>query len=138
MKQNDPLKTVCFSGVYPVIWLILLQFCTTAFLVEVAQYIKFGELEGKDVSVPLDMDTGLTITQHELINLQLPDKISFSEEDHYSKDEEDSLVISMSQQFADWVAAFLRRVILLFENLPEEGANGNAGGQTEGTSCYVL
>jgi proteasome activator subunit 4 len=80
------------------------------------------------------MDTGLTVPRSETVDVHLPDSISFSEEDHYSKEEEDSLVMSMSTQFADWVAAFLRRVILLFENLPEEGTNGNAGGQTEGIS----
>lgn len=62
----------------------------------------------------------------------MPNDISL-EDENYSKDEEDAFVINMSQEFADWVAAFLRRVILLFENLPEEGANGAAGGQTEGT-----
>ena len=71
--------------------------------------------------------------QSDSTNIKLPDRISFGEDDHYSKEEEDALVINMSTQFADWIAAFLRRVILLFENLPEEGANGNAGGQTEGT-----
>ena len=81
----------------------------------------------------MDMDTGMTVPQSPVMQVQLPDKISFTEEDHYSKQEEDALVIGMSTQFADWVASFLRRVILLFENLPEEGANGTAGGQTEGT-----
>lgn len=80
----------------------------------------------------MDMDSVMTVPQSSVMQVQLPDKISFAEEDHYSKDEEDALIISMSSQFADWIAAFLRRVILLFENLPEEGANGNAGGPTEG------
>lgn len=35
--------------------------------------------------------------------------------------------------FADWVTSFIRRVIQLLENLPEEGSNGTAGGTTEGT-----
>lgn len=111
--------------------LIWLQFCTTAFLVEVAQYMKFGELTGEMLPT-MDMDTGMTVPQSPVLQMQLPDKMSFNGEDHFSKDEEDALVISMSTQFADWIAAFLRRVILLFENLPEEGANGAAGGQTEG------
>lgn len=34
--------------------------------------------------------------------------------------------------FPDWIANFVRRVIQLLENLPEEGPNGNAGGATEG------
>ena len=87
-----------------------------------------------DSSKPIDMDTGMTAPQLVEGDINLPDRISFAEEEHYSKEDEDALVISMSTQFADWIAAFLRRVILLFENLPEEGANGNAGGQTEGVS----
>lgn len=112
---NDPLKT----------------FCTTAFLVEVAQYIKFGELPAMESSKPLDMENGMAVTRSEDVNFSLPDSISFAEEADYSKEEEDVLVLNMSTQFADWIASFLRRVILLFENLPEEGADGNAGGQTE-------
>ena len=49
-----------------------------------------------------------------------------------SKEEEDAILRDTAGTFADWVAAFLRRVILLFENLPEEGPNGAAGGATEG------
>lgn len=83
----------------------------------------------------MDMDTGMTVPQSPI---QLPEKISFGEEDRYSKEEEDALVVSMSTQFADWIAAFLRRVIVLFENLPEEGANGNAGGPTEGSYVFEI
>lgn len=83
-------------------------------------------------SKPLDMDTGMTVPQSPDVTIHLPERISFGEEEHYTKEDEDALVVSMSTEFADWIAAFLRRVILLFENLPEEGANGNAGGQTEG------
>lgn len=71
------------------------------------------------------------------MTVQMPNDISL-EDESYSKEEEDAFVINMSQEFADWVAAFLRRVILLFENLPEEGANGAAGGQTEGTLYSLL
>lgn len=49
-----------------------------------------------------------------------------------SNAEEDAILRDTSGNFADWVALFLRRVILLFENLPEEGAHGTASGATEG------
>lgn len=100
---------------------------------EVAQYIKFGELTHAESSAGFDLDTGLTSPQSPSVDFKVPGQISPSEEAHYSKEEQDAFVITMSEQYADWVAAFLRRVILLFENLPEEGADGNAGGQTEGT-----
>ena len=79
-----------------------------------------------------DPDTGMILPQSPKMELKLPGHMDLADEGEYSKEEQDSFVITMSEQFADWVAAFLRRVILLFENLPEEGANGNAGGQTEG------
>ena len=44
-----------------------------------------------------------------------------------SKDEEDALLRESTAGFPDWIASFIRRVILLFDNLPEE-----AGGATEG------
>jgi len=42
-------------------------------------------------------------------------------------DEEDALLRESTEGFTDWIASFIRRVILLFDNLPEE-----AGGATEG------
>ncbi|KAI0076264.1 hypothetical protein K474DRAFT_1757648 [Panus rudis PR-1116 ss-1] len=116
---NDPYKT----------------FCTTAFLVEIAQYIEFGELATQ--KPVLNYDTGIEAIEIEGSNIprleigRMPDGVEEGSGQQLSKEEEDAVLRNMSGQFADWVAAFLRRVILLFENLPEEGANGNAGGQTE-------
>lgn len=39
--------------------------------------------------------------------------------------------------FPDWIASFIRRVIQLLENLPEEGPNGSSGGPTEGMEGEV-
>ena len=44
-----------------------------------------------------------------------------------SMDDEDALLRESTAGFPDWIASFIRRVILLFDNLPEE-----AGGATEG------
>lgn len=46
---------------------------------------------------------------------------------HLSKHEEDELLREATGGFPEWIASFIRRVILLFDNLPEE-----AGGATEG------
>ena len=46
-----------------------------------------------------------------------------------TRDEEDTLLRESTAGFPDWIASFIRRVILLFDNLPEE-----AGGATEGKS----
>lgn len=46
--------------------------------------------------------------------------------------EEDLLLRDTTASFADWVTSFVDRVIQLLENLPDEGANGSAGGASEG------
>jgi proteasome activator subunit 4 len=46
-----------------------------------------------------------------------------------SKKDEDALLRETTRTFADWVTGFIRRVIRLLENLPEEG---QGGGDTEG------
>lgn len=67
---------------------------------------------------------------------QLPDGVEDPTEAKLTKDEEDTILKNISGSFADWVASFLRRVILLFENLPEEGASDAAGETTEGMRLY--
>ncbi|KAI1797633.1 hypothetical protein LXA43DRAFT_1126323 [Ganoderma leucocontextum] len=115
---NDPPKT----------------FCTTSFVSEVAQYIKFGELDAK-TEPPLGDGTQpvrTPPTDAPMIEFErFPDGIEPGSEKNLTMEEEDALLRDSASTFADWVAAFLRRVILLFENLPEEGPNGAAGGATE-------
>jgi|ERR1700685_2770233 proteasome activator subunit 4 len=53
----------------------------------------------------------------------------FGIEPRLSNKEEDTLLKDTTGSFADWVASFIRRVIQLLENLPEEDA---AGGESEG------
>lgn len=109
------------------------QFCTTAFLCEVAQYIKFGEIGSIERADGAKIDTGLESPVMPTLQIdRMPDGIEPGSDAELSKDEEDTILQNTCANFADWVAAFLRRVILLFENLPEEG-----GGQTECT-VYVL
>ncbi|KAI0336090.1 hypothetical protein GY45DRAFT_1316150 [Cubamyces sp. BRFM 1775] len=114
---NDPPKT----------------FCTTSFISEIAQYIKFGELAHPGVTMGDGVDL-LPPASKELPVLeieQFPEGVELGSEQQLSNEEEDALLRDTAGTFADWVAAFLRRVILLFENLPEEGPNGSAGGATE-------
>ncbi|KAI0828367.1 hypothetical protein BC628DRAFT_1417934 [Trametes gibbosa] len=114
---NDPPKT----------------FCTTSFISEVAQYIKFGELTSFEVPLGDGVDR-IRRTSAELPAFdmeQFPEGVEPGSDTQLSKGEEDAILRDTAGTFADWVASFLRRVILLFENLPEEGPNGSAGGATE-------
>ena len=61
-----------------------------------------------------------------------PSGVEAGSDTELTHEEEDAILRDTADTFASWVTAFLRRVILLFENLPEEGPNGTAGGATEG------
>ena len=51
----------------------------------------------------------------------------------YTDAEEDAMIKESTANFADWVSNFIRRVILLLDNLPEEGTDGTLrGGESEG------
>lgn len=50
-----------------------------------------------------------------------------------SPEEEDAVLRDATGGFTGWIANFIRRVILLFDNLPEE-----SGGSTEGTNASVV
>ncbi|KAG1867785.1 hypothetical protein DFJ58DRAFT_859984 [Suillus subalutaceus] len=106
---NDPTKTLC----------------TTAFLSEVSQYIMFGDVtsssEGSEAS-DVDISPG---------QITLDDGLEDTMELKLSNEAEDALLRDSTGSFASWVASFIRRVIQLLENLPEEGPNGSAGGTTE-------
>jgi proteasome activator subunit 4 len=52
-----------------------------------------------------------------------------------SAEEEDTLLKETTGSFADWVTSFVRRVIRLLENLPEESA---AGAASEGAVQYLI
>jgi hypothetical protein len=72
---------------------------------------------------------------HSFGDLDLDDDF---EDERLSNSEEDQMVRETTGEFAGWVEAFVRRVIQLIENLPEEGANGGVGGGvSEGTWSFV-
>lgn len=105
---NDPTKTLC----------------TTAFLSEVSQYIMFGDVTSSEGSEASDVDISSG-------QITLDDGLEDTMELKLSNEAEDALLRDSTGSFASWVASFIRRVIQLLENLPEEGPNGSAGGTTE-------
>ncbi|KAL0579785.1 Proteasome activator BLM10 [Marasmius crinis-equi] len=109
---NDPSKTLC----------------TTAFLVEISQYIKFGDLTTGENGQLTPSDAEYTAPKK--AEIRLPD---FSLEEgegmfdlnlvpRLSDEEEDMLLKVVQNRYV---------VIQLMENLPEEGPNGTAGGASE-------
>ncbi|KZP32253.1 hypothetical protein FIBSPDRAFT_907345 [Athelia psychrophila] len=117
---NDPSKTLC----------------TTAFIVEISQYIMIGDLS----SAP-----DASMTHADIVPLGSVGRVDstpffsagdfeareYGVEPRLSNKEEDALLKDTTGSFADWVTSLIRRVIQLLENLPEEGAHGDAGGASE-------
>jgi proteasome activator subunit 4 len=114
---NDPSKTLC----------------TTAFLVEISQYIKFGDLTTTEPATQGYPDSELPQTSDPLplFTLDDPNESINDIALRLTDAEEDALLRDTTGSFADWIASFIRRVIQLLENLPEEGADGSVGGTTE-------
>ncbi|KAH7880399.1 uncharacterized protein C8R40DRAFT_1165366 [Lentinula edodes] len=119
---NDPSKTLC----------------TTAFLVEISQYIQFSDLSDTSGTIPTPTEHNPQQNEFAKSSGKLPsfelngfgDLVS-DMESRLSPDEEDTLLKDSTASFADWLANFIRRVIQLMENLPEEGPDGKSGGTTE-------
>src|SRR6266702_1909621 len=99
----------------------VIQLCTTTFLIEVSQYIKFGDLTSRSITMSADVDSctpanvdipngfSLTSLGEVHIDIELSDGLSLS------KHEEDALLRESTADFTDWIASFIRRVILLFD-----------------------
>ncbi|EPQ60969.1 hypothetical protein GLOTRDRAFT_135553 [Gloeophyllum trabeum ATCC 11539] len=124
---NDPSKTLC----------------TTAFLVEISQYIMIDDLTAYDGDavdgMAIDMETPSTKKQlRSRLSEAMPmldfrthhENIEPGQERRLTRAEEDALLRDATGAFADWVTSFLRRVIQLFENLPDERGDGTAAGGT--------
>lgn len=116
MLQNDPAKTVC----------------ATLFITGVAQSIKIGDLSMHHAGVALSGD----IPPEEVMDVddseRLPEGTEMGSMPKLSRQEERSLARDSTAAFADWVTSLFRRVLALYENLPEEGGKkGTTGGKVE-------
>ncbi|KZT23745.1 hypothetical protein NEOLEDRAFT_1135845 [Neolentinus lepideus HHB14362 ss-1] len=112
---NDHVKTVCAA----------------MFIVATVQHIKIGDLSIHQSGLPLTSDT----PPEELMDVdgdsRLPDTLEAGGP-ALDRDEERALVRESTAGFADWVTSLFRRVLALYENLPEEGGKkGMTGGKQE-------
>ncbi|KAG6866845.1 hypothetical protein C0991_008781 [Blastosporella zonata] len=109
---NDPSKTMC----------------ATAFIVSVVQHIKIGDLT--------QFSTGISYSSSDVDDI-MDEEHDFSQGADtdipvLSKEEERSIVRDATASFADWVTSLVRRILALYENLPEEGGRRNTtGGKQE-------
>ncbi len=105
---NDPLKTIA----------------TTAFYTMASIYIKIDDLNrpelASDSSMAVDADP-------EAVRR---DDMS-AEETREFDNAQDQLTRLGTSAFEDWAVTFFRRVLQLFDSLPEEGKGGKIGGKSE-------
>ena len=102
--------------------LILSQVATTALLKEIVQRIAFGDL----LNVPeTPMEDGLQSIRLPMVSIEsMPEDVDAASDTPLPEEAEDSILKHSNDHVTDWVAAFVRRVILLLENLPEDGSEG--------------
>ena len=80
----------------------------------------------------------MTIDGNTFVTARYPPGIEPGMEGTFSKQEEDALLKDSTGDLPDWIENFIRRVILLLENLPDEDSSGNSDGATEGRGYFVL
>ncbi|PCH33382.1 hypothetical protein WOLCODRAFT_21973 [Wolfiporia cocos MD-104 SS10] len=115
---NDPMKTICAC------------MC----IASIVQYIKIGDISMQQGGAPLTSDA----PAEELMevdgdnDVRLPDGTEIGSVPVLSREEERALAKESTAGFTDWVISLFRRVLALYENLPEEGGKRNTtGGKME-------
>ncbi|KAG2062138.1 hypothetical protein BDR06DRAFT_978583 [Suillus hirtellus] len=116
---NDPNKTVC----------------ATLFIVSTMQHVKVGDLSMHHSGFALSGDApGEELMEVDTEDTHIPEGVEMSPFVSLSKREERTLVRESTAGFADWVTSLFRRVLALYENLPEEGGKKKTtGGKSEET-----
>jgi proteasome activator subunit 4 len=101
------------------------------FIIAVVQNIKIGDLSSTQSGLSFSSDApGESMDVDE--EIRLPDGTELGAPATLSKAEERTLVRESTAGFADWVTSLFRRVLSLYENLPEEGGRKNTtGGKQE-------
>ncbi|KAN0100847.1 hypothetical protein V8E55_000831, partial [Tylopilus felleus] len=114
---NDPNKTIC----------------ATSFIISAIQHVKIGDISMHQSGFALSGDAPSEYLM-ELDNdeTRLPEGVEMSPFVALSREEERTLVRESTSGFADWVASLFRRILALYENLPEEGGRKKTtGGKIE-------
>lgn len=110
---NDPTKTVC----------------TTMFIISVVQHMKLGDLSSLQSGAPFTDD--IPADNEMQVDAEFPQGTEPGMP-ALSLNEERTLVRDSTSGFADWVTSLFRRVLALYELLPDEGGKRNTtGGKQE-------
>ncbi|KAJ6519492.1 hypothetical protein C8R45DRAFT_852433 [Mycena sanguinolenta] len=122
---NDPVKTSC----------------ATTFIVAAIQHVRVGDLSMHTSALPaydeemMDVD-GMNVDPDAA---PFPTGTELGDTPMLSREEERTLVRDSTAGFADWVTSLFRRVLALYENLPEEGGRNNkTGGKSEENTLTAI
>ncbi|KAJ7129977.1 hypothetical protein C8R43DRAFT_1025251 [Mycena crocata] len=120
---NDPIKTSC----------------ATTFIVAAIQHVRIGDLSTHASALPGFADEMMDVDGAEADATPFPTGTELGDTPVLSRDEERALVRDSTASFADWVTSLFRRVLALYENLPEEGGRKNTtGGKQEETVLSAI
>ncbi len=101
------------------------------FISSVIQYIKVADVSIHQYGVDLTSDAPAEDVM-DVDSTELPSGVDTPGMPILSREEERTLARESTAGFADWVTSLFRRVLALFENLPEEGGKkGTTGGKME-------
>ncbi|KAJ6501707.1 hypothetical protein C8R47DRAFT_1108448 [Mycena vitilis] len=117
---NDPVKTSC----------------ATTFIVAAIQHVRIGDLSQHVSGLPEEM---MEVDATDPDATPFPTGTELGATPVLSRDEERTLVRDSTASFADWVTSLFRRVLALYENLPEEGGRNNkTGGKQEENTLTAI
>lgn len=104
------------------------------FITSVVQHMKIADVSMHQVGVDLSSDAPAedVMDVDSENEQQLPSGVEGPGMPALSREEERALTRESTAAWADWVTSLFRRVLALFENLPEEGGKkGTTGGKME-------
>jgi proteasome activator subunit 4 len=137
---NDPVKTSC----------------ATTFIVAAIQHVRIGDLSMHTSGLPAFDEEMMEVDGTDADLAPFPTGTELGDTPVLSKDEERTLVRDSTASFAgmsiflsrwfsllltdtDWVTSLFRRVLALYENLPEEGGRNNkTGGKQEENTLTAI
>ena len=118
LDVNDPLKTLSAVA-------FIIQALST---VKIDDLTRIEALDDSEAQGGLPMDGVTEATQPPIIDIE---DIDSDGGPKLSREEEDMMTRESTAEFPEWISKFFKAVLALYDNLPEPGRLGKAGGKLE-------
>ena len=125
LDVNDPLKTLS----------------AVAFIIQALATVKIDDLTRVEALEDIDSQGGMSMngvqeaTPPPVVDI---DDLDSESGPRLSRNEEDSITRESTADFPEWISKFFRAVLALYDNLPEPGRSGKAGGKLEESMISTL